>query len=129
MSTVFYNRLHNEQQRREFLSDLFSTMFFGNFWARARLDEDTHSTYARKGDCLEDVWARAILDGCALTVTDMEEGEEHGLTLEDILTGLDLLQANNPSMWARVVENDGSADMIDCDAVLQYAVFGEWIYG
>lgn len=61
--------------------------------------------------------------GCALTIIDNEEDEAQDIMLEDILTGLDLLQEHHPKVWARIIAYDGDADMWDYDALLQYAVF------
>ena len=128
MSTAFFNK-KNTSEQHEFLVDFLSGALYGNYWATADLDDDTYNTFNHKNDCIEDVWARALMGGCDLTITDVEEDEQHDIELEDILEGLDQLQLEHPKVWARIVEEDGSADMLDYDAALQYAVFKEWIYG
>lgn len=128
MSTTYFNKLDREQQFM-FISNILSGALHDNHWVSARMDEDTYNTHKRPGDIIEEVWARAILDGCALTIIYRGEDKAHDIMLEDILTGLDLLQENHPKVWARIICNDGDDDMWDYDALLQYAVFKDWIYG
>lgn len=79
--------------------------------------------------CYEDVLADILERGCAdgshgkLTVYDREEDKEHELTLEKLLDG-----------WKKYVEKSGNDDFDQYDAdnadgILQYAIFGDWIYG
>ena len=127
-SVTFFNNKTKGQQH-QFLSNLLADALFDNCWATADIDDDDYNTYHHDNDCTEDVWARALMNYCPLYIYDHEDSEEHEITLTSILRALDQCRDEEPKVWARVISEDGSADCYDCDAILQYAVFEEWIYG
>ncbi len=86
--------------------------------ARSRL-ADTKKT----GLCYEDVLAEILEGGGKLNVWDREEDEDHPMTIEDLKKGVKLHLENGAS-----TDMDGW-DANDGDAVIQYAAFGEIIYG
>lgn len=72
-----------------------------------------------------------LLEGGGVTLIDEEDGmTEHVLTLEKLLNGL-----TKYLEWTdgKALENGsldcGYIDSIAADGIVQYAVFGEWIYG
>lgn len=73
--------------------------------------------------CYEEVLGEILRSGGKIVVYDREEGKEHDLTMEKLLDG-----------WKKHIEAGGSTDFDeydtnDADGIIQYAVFGEWIYG
>lgn len=73
--------------------------------------------------CYEDVLAEILEHGDKLTVYDREGNKEYELTMEKLLNG-----------WKKYVEKTGHDDFdeydaADADGILQYAIFGDWIYG
>ena len=73
--------------------------------------------------CWEDVLAQIILHHDGLVVVDIEEDRKHLLTRDKLLRGI-----------AQYINNGGDADPDDWDAIsadciMQYAIFGEVIYG
>ena len=89
--------------------------------ARKRLEEKSKPDFK---PCYEDVLAEILEGGGKLTVYDREEDKEYELTTEKILEG-----------WKKYAENYDSADDFDeydgesADCILQYAIFGDVIYG
>lgn len=93
--------------------------------ARARLIESGRPDSEL---CYEDILAEILEDGGKLTVTDREDGKDYELTMEKLLDGWKAY-----IIWSRSVGRSGTDfdeyDAEDADGILQYAIFGEWIYG
>ncbi len=72
------------------------------------------------------LWAtRLLLEGKAIPLCDKEKPEEvFMLTLENLLSGIKQSWEEHPSSWDK--EN---WDAVDCDCILQYALFGEIVFG
>lgn len=73
--------------------------------------------------CYEDVLAEILEHGGKLTVYDREDDKDYELTMEKLLDG-----------WKKYLEKTGNDDFDEYDAdsadgILQYAIFGDWIYG
>lgn len=73
--------------------------------------------------CYEDVLAEILEAGGKLIVFDYEEDEYHDLTMEKILRG-----------WKKYIEQQNTFDFdeydaVSADCILQYAIFGDVIYG
>lgn len=88
--------------------------------ARQRLHDRMPSPFK---PCYEDVLAEILEYGGKLIVYDREEDEEHELALTDILKG-----------WKMYAEEYKAYDFdeydaISADCIIQYAIFGEVIYG
>lgn len=62
--------------------------------------------------CYEDVLAEILESGGKLTVYDREDDKDHELTLEKLLNG-----------WKKYAEDHNA------DCIMQYAIFGDVIYG
>lgn len=122
---------------KTFLSDWLSTATYGSFWCDCCVHKDTSDevyVQAKKNnDCREDVLADVLLNGGALNICDVEECEEgneegeHKMTLADIENALPLFMLNYPSQWGAIMDETG--DLYDADALLQFVVFGDVIYG
>lgn len=114
------------------------------------MDKETYAKYRTEDDCLEDAWARAILNGEKVyfiddSVTSEDEAIEpaegveidtevdqygdfivkYALTLENILKGLSSEEAQ-PYVRDFIEEND---DMWTAYNLFQIIAFGEIIYG
>lgn len=73
--------------------------------------------------CYEDVLAEILESGGKLTVYDREDDKDHELTLEKLLNG-----------WKKYAEDHNADDFdeydgISADCIMQYAIFGDVIYG
>lgn len=117
---------------KTFLSDLFSTAFYGSSWFCVSYSEVNDEALIKdvksKNDCREDIWADLLLRGGKIAVSDIEDGEKtHVLTLDDIKNGFVIVMAKYPSMFEAIVEE--TEDLYDADAVIQCAIFGEVVYG
>lgn len=78
----------------------------------------------------EDVYARMLLTGEKLICYDSESNEKHEFGLNEIVSGLNKyfeeLPANGCSNLEELI-NEGDSE--DADCVMQYAIYGELIYG
>ena len=121
----------------EFLCDWLSTATYGSFWCDCSTHKDTtdevYENAKKNNDCREDVWADVLLHGGSLNVVDVEDfdnGEndaEHKVTLNDIEKAIPLFMLNYPKQWSAIM--DETMDLFDADALLQFVVFGDVIYG
>lgn len=101
-----------------------------DYWAELCFEQEDYEAArkrlvdAKKNDpCYEDVMAEILERGGKLNIWDREEDKDHPMTIEDLKKGIKLH-----------LENGASTDMDDWDAndgdaVIQYAAFGEIIYG
>lgn len=117
---------------KTFLSDLFSTAFYGSSWFCVSYSDVNDKALIKdvksKNNCREDIWADLLLRGGKIAVSDIEDDEEtHVLTLDDIKNGFVIVMAKYPGMFNAIVEETG--DLYDADAVIQCAIFGEIVYG
>lgn len=116
------------------LVNLFSMEADGyDYWAELSLEDGVYEKYRERlikngmpeeNVCREDVYADAIFNDEKLVVTDLEEDKEYKLKLEDILKGFRLNALNRP--WEFDIDE---GDAIMADEIMQYAVFGEIVYG
>ena len=90
----------------------------------AYLNEDENND---KDLCREDKWAKVLLRGGSIMLYDVEEEEEHVLDLHMIYVGATKLMEEHEKVMANIFEEED--DFYDNDAVIQYAIFGEWVYG
>ena len=87
------------------------------------------------GDYLGEYGHEQIAMGGQLELHDREEDEVYILDLEKLLNGIKLY-AKNPTGYNCFEQKDGhleidccNADANVCDAIVQYALFGELVYG
>ena len=106
---------------KEEIVDLLSTALYGN--PRLGVDNSTEEYKQADGDTIEEKLAYMLLKGQGIYLIDMYEDELLDLDLDRLYEGL-----------SSFIENGGSSnieeyDLIDADSVLQYAIFGEIIWG
>lgn len=103
-----------------------------DYWGELCSDEKDYEaarqrlTEREKADmkpCYEDVLAEILESGGKLTVYDREDDKDYELTMEKLLNG-----------WKKYVEDYNAYDFdkydgISADCIMQYAIFGEVIYG
>lgn len=111
------------------LIDLLSTAFYNSSWFTAYIPDEYKHLVNLNSECREDKWADVLKKGGKICVVDWEEDEKHLIDLNDICNGLIKLQEEHLHVYARVMTFDGDADFYDADAVIQYAIFGKWVYG
>ena len=87
------------------------------------------------GDYLGEYGHEQIARGGKLELHDCEEDKVYVLDLQKLLKGIELW-AKNPVGCNCLEQKDGhleidccNADAIVCDAIIQYALFGDVIYG
>ena len=87
------------------------------------------------GDYLGEYASEQISKGGKIMLYDFEEGEKYCLDLEKLLKGIKLW-AENPVgrscleyMDGKLVIDCCNADAVVCDAIIQYALFGDVVYG
>ena len=124
------NLIRQALLKEENLVDLLSTAFYGNEWFTCEIPDKWKYLVKSSSDCREDKWSDVLKGGGNITITDWEDDEsKHDISLEDIVKGLEKLYNEHLNVYARVMSFDGDADFYDADAVMQYAVYGEWVYG
>lgn len=88
------------------------------------------------GEYLGEYASDQISRGGTLIFTDIEEDEQYELTKDKLIKGITTFLCNagdgrylEPDELANMRINTLQIDAIDADAILQYALFGEIIYG
>ena len=128
-----------EQQLADLLSNFFGIRCGFDQWevekgelydgaseelADERLAEDSDEEV-----CFEEVLARMLFKGGAICLLEADtEDEWHIVDLNKIINGIKLY-FKNPGDCHSVQEIVEQGDALDADAVFQYAVYGEIIYG
>ena len=69
-----------------------------------------------------------ILEGKEVEIKDMEEEKTYTLTLDKLLKGIGLFVKYN-RYYPMPLDELGTADDVQSDMILQYALFNELIYG
>lgn len=85
------------------------------------------------GEYLNEWGSHQISKGGKLLLHNAEENEVYELTLEKFLSGIKKWYENGGDVYG-VVKNDGTIDCSeidagDADSIIQYAIFGELIFG
>jgi hypothetical protein len=95
-----------------------------NYWMG--VDNTTEGWKDKPKDEPISTWAtKLLLDGKKITLYDIEDEETiFSLTLVKLLKGIMINATKRPFAWDR--EN---WDALDCDCIMQYALFGDTIYG
>ena len=146
-----------EELSQEDLVNLFSTATYGSLWLGIRTGETT-GVEKSDNDCQEDTWAKAVLAGHKLKVTDYQaEGEKYGnlgcvikkdgtavyfVGLEEIKKGLarcadgDFKEDCSGTIsyvrecFNHFADKDSmQMDQPEAEALMQVIMFGELIYG
>jgi hypothetical protein len=80
--------------------------------------------------CIEDVYIEILKNGDVIQFTDYEGEELINLNLEDALVNFNSLEDSEKIKLAKLLDDDDcSTDAWDCFNAIQYALYGEVIYG
>lgn len=85
----------------------------------------------KDGPCYCDIIFKVLVDGKAVKFQDAEDtddGEIWSLTLDKLLTGIKMYEEKCGKSVHKAMD-DGDFDANDADAIFQYALFNEIIYG
>lgn len=129
-----------EQQLADLLSNFFGIRCGFDQWEvekgelyEGASEEIADERLAEESDeeiCLEEVLARMLFKGGAICLLEADtEDEWHVVDLNKIISGLKLYLKNPTGDCHSVQEIVEQGDALDADAVFQYAVYGEIIYG
>lgn len=103
-----------------------------DYWGEICFDGNTYETARKRllekaiddsALCFEDVLAEILESGSSIKVWDREEDEDHEIDLDGLLNGFKLYVENNSP------EDLEDIDGCIADQIMQYACFGEVIYG
>lgn len=97
------------------------------YWAMLHNDTPEFEAYYKDRDlATAEIVAKIILNGGSVKITDNEEDVEptYNLTLERLLVGIQKNAEERP--WDCDLEN---YDADTCDAIIQYAIFDEVVFG
>lgn len=85
----------------------------------------------KTGICVEDVYIEILEFGDTIQFTDYEGDEElFNLHLEDALLNFNSLDSSDKIQLSKLAdEDDFSTDCWDCFNAIQYALFGDVVYG
>ena len=134
------------------LVNLLSTASYGSSWLGLNYDSTEYHELPNKdeGDCIEDKMAKLLLAGCSVELYDMYAEDnsdfygklphywdadnrtmDYEVRLEDIKKGLQkAFKDKYASKYARDLACEGDDfDFIEADALIQFILFGEVIYG
>lgn len=135
------------------LVDLLSTATYGSNWLEC-FAPDKEGLDIQATDCLEDVWAKALLAGKKIGCVDhFAEGEIYGdlghidedddavylISLEDVRNGLErafdgtFAEAGDLAEWIRecvvhFIAGEGELDQPEAEALMQIIMFNEIVY-
>lgn len=129
-----------EQQLADLLSNFFGIRCGFDQWevekgelyegASEELDDERLEEDSDEEICFEEVLARMLFKGGALCLLEADtEDDWHVVDLNKIIDGLKLYLKNPVGDCHSVQEIVEQGDALDADAVFQYAVYGEIIYG
>ena len=137
------------------LVNLFSTALYGSYIFGALYDKNVYNTKCEvnEQDCFEDKLAKVLLAGYSIVVYDkycegddefygalphtydeFDETMHYDVTLNDIRNGLQsALDCDNKFIKTcandLIVDDACNLDLEEAEALMQYIVFGELIYG
>ena len=97
------------------------------YWATLHNDTEEFEKYYAETDLpTSEIVAEILFNGGSVKITDIEEGEEpkYDLTLDRLLKGIQMNAEERPHDCD--LEN---YDAITTDAILQYAIFDDVIFG
>ena len=123
------------------LTDLLSNAYYGigfGYWGVSVHQNylDARTELFKEGIdeediCREDVWARVLMKGQTIDVTEPEDDDAvHKISIKNIAEGLEQYFKEAPANGCTDIEDllyNGDSD--DADCVMQYATYGEIIFG
>ena len=137
----------------EHIVNLFSTALYGNDAFACTYDKEFYNEECDpdEDDCFEDKIAKTLFKGGSVIVYDMysEEGDKaygsnrntfiskdfnghigYPISLDDIINGAELAVKNGyESRVIAWLNEDWDFDLIYADCILQFIVYGDYIYG
>ena len=100
-----------------------------SYWcSKMSIPKEICCKYSKKGDSVESVYARALKEGFSIAFTDME-GEIYTLNYDNLLKGVETFIEKSKHTNIHEIFREGNEDMFDMDFIIQYALFGEIIFG
>ena len=136
------------------LVNLFSTALYGSSWLGCAYDRQAYisSDLYDQNDCLEDRLAKIMLNGGRIEIIDHYAEDEddiqghvlkeihwddendcmrYTISLDDIKKGLQLACKHDyaKTYVMNLYDQDGSFDQIEAEALMQFIIFGEEVYG
>ena len=97
------------------------------YWAMLHNDTEEFERYYKSTDLTtSEIVVKILLDGGAVKITDNEEDVEpqYPLTLERVIAGIEKNAEERD--WDCDLDN---YDAATCDAIIQYAIFDEVVFG
>lgn len=118
------------------LEDFLSAATTGSSWLRIYMyDGFNKDTDYKETETIEALWEAALTDGKVLNIVDyseMTEGDgnyKHTLTMEKIDNGVKLLFESDGYDYVKSMILRDCIDLDVADVIMQFAIFGEVIYG
>ena len=101
-----------------------------SYWcSEMTVGKEVYEKYRREDDCVEDVQARAIKDGCAMVFTDIEDKDErYYLTYDRLLKGVQKFIESGRCLDISNIFKGGNEDSDDMDFIIQYALFDKIVF-
>lgn len=113
---------------KEELVSFFSCATYGCGYWTIKIKKNSISIYDLDTDqCIEEIWADALLKGGKLVVTDNEDESKYVVDMEKVLKGYSKCYEVSPQTMANFDEE--REDMWDAYNLMQVILFGEIIYG
>ncbi len=126
----------------EDIDDIICAALEGGIGYWACLDNSTEEfENAPEEETVSETTSRLLKEGKTITLIDEEENERHELTLEKLLTGIKMYLEDKQRPYNILADDLNSAGKgtyeLDCcmvdadvaDMIIQYAVFGEVVFG
>lgn len=135
----------------EDLVNLLSTSSYGSDWLgfKKRKSDYYGTELEDENDCAEDTWAKLLLagknifaydyyaEGCTYgnlpnKIIGEDEVARYELTLKDITEGLERALSSDSYIKKYIfnwMNEEGCFDITEAEAIMQYIIFGEEVYG
>ena len=130
-SAASVTKFVNNKFDKEFVTTILCDSMYDSPWFRVRLDSDNAIVKSamdnEQNKCREDVWADILMNNGTINIEDIEDEKTYTIGLNNLKNGLVKLMIHYPRNYASIM--DESYDFYDVDMLMQYAVFGEVIYG
>ena len=113
---------------KEELVTFFSAATYGcDYWTIKIVRGSIEREELNMNQCIEEIWADALLKGGKLCVIDNEEDEKHIINMQNVLDGYSKGYEVCPRTMLNFEEEN--EDMWDGYNLMQAIIFGEIIYG
>ena len=113
---------------KEDLVTFFSAATYGCGYWSVKIKKNSISIYdLDTNQCIEEIWADALLKGGKLIVTDNEDESKYVVDMEKVLKGYTKCYEVSPQTMVNFEEEN--EDMWDGYNLMQVILFGEIIYG